>query len=117
MFIDVTLFFLSILFHQVVTTSAVKHGVSFDIAYFILHARLREVFVTAFRNFKIALGALQKPLSLEPVRTDFELALIQVFLFVFPGVWHRGCHFHFAQTIRLEVQELGDAKACDEKSL
>ncbi|CAN7949147.1 unnamed protein product, partial [Ixodes pacificus] len=45
------------------------------------------------------------------VRTDFELALIQAILFVFPGARHRGCHFHFSQAIWRKVQELGLSKA------
>lgn len=113
-FVDGTFFSCPSLFHQVVTISAVKHGVSFNIAYFLLPGKSREVYVAAFSNFKTALDALGKPLSLGLLRTDFELALIQAFLFVFPGVRHRGCHFHFAQAIWRKVQELGLAKAYQE---
>lgn len=37
---------------------------------------------------------------------EFETALIQAFLFVFPGTHHRGCHFHFSEAIWWKAQEL-----------
>ncbi|CAN8005385.1 unnamed protein product, partial [Ixodes hexagonus] len=115
-FIDGTFFFCPSLFYQLVTISAVKEGLSFNIAYFLLPGKSREVYVSAFTNFKTALDALRAPLSLSVVRSDFELALIQAFLFVFPGIRHQGCHFHFAQAIWRKVQEFGLAKAYQEDS-
>ncbi|XP_040077772.3 uncharacterized protein LOC120849598 [Ixodes scapularis] len=115
-FFDGTFFSCPSLFYQLVTISAVKEGLSFNIAYFLLPGKSREVYVSAFTNFKTALDALRAPLSLSVVRTDFELALIQAFLFVFPGIRHQGCHFHFAQAIWRKVQELGLAKAYQEDS-
>ncbi|CAN7998426.1 unnamed protein product [Ixodes hexagonus] len=115
-FIDGTFFSCPSLFYQLVTISAVKEGLSFNIAYFILPGKSQEVYVSAFTNFKTALDALRAPLSLSVVRTDFELALIQAFLFVFPGIRHQGCHFHFAQGIWRKVQEFGLAKAYQEDS-
>ncbi|KAG0444304.1 hypothetical protein HPB47_013946 [Ixodes persulcatus] len=115
-FIDGTFFSCPSLFHQLLTISAVKEGVSFNMAYFLLPGKSREVYVAAFTNFKAAFDALRAPLLLNVVRTDFELALIQAFLFVFPGIRHRGCHFHFSQAIWRKVQDLGLSKAYQEDS-
>ncbi|KAG0443410.1 hypothetical protein HPB47_014952 [Ixodes persulcatus] len=113
-FIDGTFFSCPSLFHQLLTISAVKEGVSFNMAYFLLPGKSREVYVAAFTNFKAVFDALRAPLLLNVVRTDFELALIQAFLFVFPGIRHRGCHFHFSQAIWRKVQDLGLSKAYQE---
>ncbi|CAN7942269.1 unnamed protein product [Ixodes pacificus] len=115
-FMDGTFFLCPSLFHQLVTMSAVKEGVSFNMAYILLPGKSREVYVAAFTNFKAAFDALRAPLLLDVVRTDFELALIQAFLFVFPGIRHRGCHFPFSQAIWKKVQDLTLSKACQEYS-
>ncbi|KAG0411175.1 hypothetical protein HPB47_011703 [Ixodes persulcatus] len=105
-FIDGTFFSCPSLFHQLLTISAVKEGVSFNMTYFLLPGKSREA----------AFDALRAPFLLNVVRTDFELALIQAFLFVFPGIRHRGCHFHFSQAIWRQVQDLGLSKAYQEDS-
>lgn len=110
-FIDGTLFSCPSLFYQLVTMSIVQHGVSFNIAYFLLPGKSREVYVTAFTEFKGAVTGVGSPLSLAVVRTDFEISLIQALLVVFPGIRHRGCHFHFSQAIWRKVQALGLTKA------
>lgn len=69
-FIDGTFFSCSSLFHQLVIISAVKEGVSFNIAYILLPGKSREVYVAAFTNFKAAFDALRAPLLLNVLRTD-----------------------------------------------
>ncbi|XP_040065249.1 uncharacterized protein LOC120839092 [Ixodes scapularis] len=78
-FIDVTFLWCPSLFYQLVTISSVKEGVSFNIAYFLLPGKSREVYMAAFPNFKAAFHALRALLSINVVRTDFELALIKAF--------------------------------------
>lgn len=89
-------------------------GVSLNIAYFLLPGKSREVYVIAFRKFDEALRAYGRSFELRIVRTDYELALIQAMLSIFPGVRHRGCPFHFAQAVWRKVQSLGLAKAYQE---
>ncbi|CAN7946778.1 unnamed protein product [Ixodes pacificus] len=89
------------------TISVVKERCSFNVAYFLLPGKSRD----AFEHFRTALTDLSLSVSFDLVRTDFELALIQAILFVFPGARHRGCHFHFSQAIWRKVQALGLSKA------
>lgn len=110
-FADGTFFVCPTLFYQLLTISVVKEGASFNVAYFLLPGKSREVYIVALTHFKEKLDALGSPLCLRTVRTDYELALIQAFTFVFACTRHRGCHFHFGQAIWRKVQELGLTKA------
>ncbi|CAN7945386.1 unnamed protein product, partial [Ixodes hexagonus] len=110
-FVDGTFFSCPSLFYQMLTISVVKERCSFNVAYFLRPGKSRDVYVQAFEHCRAALTDLNLSVSFDLVRTDFELALIQAILFVFPGARHRGCHFHFSQAIWRKVQELGLSKA------
>lgn len=99
------------LFYQLLTISTLRGGASYNVAYFLLPGKSKDVYVVALTHFKEKLDTLGLPLSLSRVRTDFELELIQAFAFVFSGTQHLGCHFHFGQAIWRKVQEIGLAKA------
>lgn len=106
-FIDGTFFSCPSLFYQLTTISIVKDGCSFNVAYFLLPGKYRDVYVEAFEHFRNAVVRPNLSVSLQLVRTDFEIALLQALLFILPGTRHRGCHFHFSQAIWRNVQELG----------
>lgn len=113
-FVDGTFFSCPSLFYQLLTVSVVLEGVSLNVAYFLLPGKSRGIYTTAFQKFDEALRARGLSSQLKIVRSDYELALIQALLCVFPGTRHRGCHFHFAQAVWRKVQSLGLAKPYQE---
>ncbi|KAH9372173.1 hypothetical protein HPB48_010708 [Haemaphysalis longicornis] len=105
--VDGTFFSCPSLFYQLLTESVVLEGLSLNVAYFLFPGKSRSKYVTAFQKFDEALRACGRSSQLKIVRSDYELALIQALLYVFPGTRHRGCHFHFAQAVWRKVRALG----------
>jgi hypothetical protein len=53
-----------------------------------------------------ALKNLQKNLNPLTIMTDFELSAINAFKNSFPGIFNRGCFFHFTQSLWRKIQKI-----------
>ena len=106
-FVDGTFSVCPSIFYQVFTIHIMKYNQVFPMIYALLPNKQRHTYNRAFMLLKDA--ALDLGLTLDPISLmcDFELAIIQASLLNFPNASHRGCYYHYMQSIWRKVQSLG----------
>ncbi len=82
---------------QVCTLAINVKGYAVAAAFLISSGRDTETYVTMLTALRLATGTVWSPRA---VVSDFELALQNAFLLVFPNTQVWGCYFHFTQSIR-----------------
>ena len=76
-------------------------------AYILLPDKKRESYNIMFSMLKEALSRRGLELSAEFFMSDFEIAIRQAFMQIFPTVMVRGCLFHYAKAIVGKVHKKG----------
>lgn len=91
------------LFGQLYTIHVIQMGAIIPVVYALLPNKTLLSYIRLLRE----LQNLQPGLHPQYLMTDFELAAIQAFEAVFPGINASGCFFHLTQSIWRKVQNEG----------
>src|SRR6218665_2923515 len=95
-------------FVQLFSIHGLYRGSVYPLIYTFMTRRTQAMY-QALLSFIVERATFLYQLDLDPrnIATDFEIATINAFKAVFPGVVVTGCHFHLGQSVLRKVNELG----------
>ncbi|CAF1280202.1 unnamed protein product [Didymodactylos carnosus] len=77
----------------------------------ILPDRKKNTYQQSFQELKTVAASMGRIWKSEQIMMDFESGLIPAISAKFPESAHKGCHFHFVQSLYRRIQTLGLATA------
>lgn len=106
-FVDGTFTYCSKFFHQLFTIHSVENGHYIPLVFFLLSNKLEETYTFMFEHLKQQCSLLNLQLLPKTVVADFERAIHNAVINVWPQCKLIGCRFHLAQAWFRHIQELG----------
>jgi hypothetical protein len=94
------------LFGQLYTIHGVKYNNVIPSVFILMPDKSQNSYERAFE----ALKNLQNNLNPSSIMTDFEQSSINAFKKSFPGIYNRGCFFHFTQNIWRKIQKIPEIR-------
>jgi hypothetical protein len=95
------------LFWQLYTIHGIKFNNVIPSVFILMTNKSEETYKRAFE----ALKNLQNNLKPLTIMTDFEFSAINAFKYSFPGIFNRGCFFHFTQNLWRKIQKIPELQA------
>ena len=105
-YVDGTFQTCPILFYQIFTMHAFKHGKQYPLIYAFLPNKQRYTYERAMNLVRQKADVLQLTLNPQTV-SDFEQPIKQAIQLTFPDAQFQGCYYHFCQAIMQKTHTLG----------